>query len=309
MPVSLLRDLRFRAHDQGREHPESPARLDAIDAALAASPSLELLELPAREATREEILAVHTPALLERLERARGARVRFDPDTATSAGSVDAALLAAGSTAELFSRVARGEAPPGMALPRPPGHHATPDRIMGFCLLNNAAIGARALLDAGLAERVVIYDWDVHHGNGTQDAFYEDPRVLYISTHQAPFYPGTGGRSERGRGAGEGTTLNVPLPAGTDDETLLALSREHLIPAARAFAPDFVVISAGFDPFEDDPLGGFAITTSGFRALAGLWRDFAEAHAKGKIAGVLEGGYDLPGLGACVREVLEAWDT
>ncbi len=312
MPVSVARDPRFALHDQGPGHPESPERLRAVDAALAAAVragTLDLVEVPVREATPTELLRAHDPALLAQVMAARGRAVRFDPDTATSAGSVDAALLAAGASAELALGVARGALPPGIALGRPPGHHATRHRAMGFCLFNSVAVAAHALLDAGLARKVAIYDWDVHHGNGTQDVFEEDPRVLYLSTHQWPFYPGTGSARETGRGAGAGTTLNVPLPEGTGDAELLAVSRDVLAPAVRRFAPDFVLISAGFDPFEGDPLGGFAVTPAGFGQLAALWRDLAAEVAGGRIAAVLEGGYDVEGLGACVRAMLEAWSA
>lgn len=180
---------------------------------------------------------------------------------------------------------------------------------MGFCLLNNVAVAAASLLASGDAERVAIYDWDVHHGNGTQEMFYDDPRVLYLSTHQWPYYPGTGDRDERGRGAGEGATLNVPLPEGTGDAVMLEVTQQILIPKVRAFAPDVILISAGYDPFERDPVGGFSVTVEGFREIAARWRDAAEALSGGRIAAVLEGGYDVAGLGACVRATLEAWSS
>jgi acetoin utilization deacetylase AcuC-like enzyme len=305
--VSIVRDARFRAHEAGPGHPECPERLDAIDRALADS-GLGLVEVPSRPAQPEELLRVHDPSLVQRLEGVRGRAVSLDPDTATSPGSVDAAFLAAGGTIDLALQIARKEAPPGMALVRPPGHHATRDRAMGFCLLNNVAIATAALRATGLASRVAIYDWDVHHGNGTEAIFYEDPEVLYLSTHQWPQYPGTGARSHTGRGKGEGATVNVPLPAGTDDETLLAVTDQILAPKVRAFRPDMILISAGFDPYEQDPIGGFQITVGGFKALAERWRDLAGELCEGKIAATLEGGYHLEGLGASVRAVLEAWD-
>jgi acetoin utilization deacetylase AcuC-like enzyme len=262
-----------------------------------------------RAATSEEILAVHAPEHRARVERVRGRAASFDPDTQVSAKSVEAAYLAAGGTIALCERVARGADPPGIALVRPPGHHASADGVMGFCLFNNIAIAARALLDRGYAERVAIYDWDVHHGNGTQAVFYDDDRVLYGSTHQWPYYPGTGSIDERGRGRGEGFTVNAPLSAGANDEALLAVTRELLGPRVRDFAPDVILISAGFDAYIDDPLGGLCITLEGFRTLASLWRELADEVAGGRIAAVLEGGYDTTGLAACVVGLLEAWDT
>jgi acetoin utilization deacetylase AcuC-like enzyme len=306
--VTIVKDQRFQAHDQGPGHPESPLRLAAIEETLGRM-STQWVELAPRDATREELLTVHTPAYLDELEAARGRTVRLDADTKTSPGSVDAAYLAAGSTIDLAKAVATKKAPPGIALVRPPGHHALPDRAMGFCLLNNVAIAARALINGGFAERIAIYDWDVHHGNGTQDMFYDDPRVLYMSTHQWPFYPGTGDNTELGAGKGLGATLNVPLPAGTGDQLMMDATNELLAPKVRNWKPDLILISAGFDPFVDDPLGGFRVTDDGFKELAQRWRALAEEVCDGKIAAVLEGGYDLRGLGACVRGLVEAWDT
>jgi acetoin utilization deacetylase AcuC-like enzyme len=309
--VSIVRDTRFREHRPGEGHPERPERLEAIDALLdgPAASGLAFRRLTPRAATRAEVELNHAPAYLDQLDAVRGRSGRLDADTAVSPRSVELAYDAAGATIELFTAVAKKEAPPGIALVRPPGHHALPDRAMGFCLINNVAVAARALIAGGLAERIAIYDWDVHHGNGTQDSFYRDPHVLYLSTHQYPFYPGTGSARETGAGKGEGTTLNIPLEAGTTDRILLEASTEVLLEKVRAFHPDMILISAGFDPYEKDPLGGFLITVQGFSELAARWRGLADELCDGRIAAVLEGGYDLDGLAHCVLALLQRWDT
>lgn len=311
MPVTVLRDARFMDHDPGEDHPEHPARIQAADRGVqaAVTDGLQIIEWPVSAVDREDLLRIHTPDYVETIDGTRGHATWLDPDTATSEASVETAYLAAGATVDLAIKVAQGETPPGIALVRPPGHHATPSRAMGFCLFNNLAVAARAILARGLAERIAIYDWDVHHGNGTQDAFFEDQNVLYLSTHQWPFYPGTGAKGEVGRHRGEGHTMNVPLPAGTGDETLLAVTTELLSRRVRDFGPDVILISAGFDPFVNDPLGGFDITAHGFSELSARWRDLAETTCNGRIAAVLEGGYDREGLEGGVRALLKAWDT
>ncbi|MCI0596022.1 MAG: histone deacetylase, partial [candidate division Zixibacteria bacterium] len=188
---------------------------------------------------------------------------------------------------------------------RPPGHHAEKDRAMGFCLLNNTAVAAAHLIEALGCERVLIVDWDVHHGNGTQNIFYSDPRVFYYSSHQYPFYPGTGAAFETGEGAGVGTTLNVPLAAGSGDEEFLAGLKEKLIPAAQKYRPEFIIISAGFDAHAEDPLAGLDVTDEGFEEAARLVKELAEEVCGGKLVSVLEGGYDLDVLGRCVCDHLK----
>jgi acetoin utilization deacetylase AcuC-like enzyme len=307
MAVSVVRDAIFQQHLPGPRHPESPERLRSIDAALAAS-SLELVELPAKIATNDEISRVHREEYLAQIEATRGRSVMLDADTQTSPHSYDAAVRAAGAAISLVTSVARGAAPAGIALVRPPGHHAYADRAMGFCLFNNIAVAVEALRAEGLAERIAIYDFDVHHGNGTEAIFYEDPNVLFMSTHQYPFYPGTGASDAIGSGRGTGANLNVPLRAGTGDELFLEATEAVLEPKVRAFRPDIILMSAGFDAFELDPLGGLKVTVEGFRALAKRWRVLAEELCAGRMAAFLEGGYHLEGLGASVRAFLEGWD-
>jgi acetoin utilization deacetylase AcuC-like enzyme len=214
-------------------------------------------------------------------------------------------MLAAGSLVDLCQAVLDGGAENGLALVRPPGHHCTPVRAMGFCLFNNVAIAAHHLLAAGL-ERVLIVDWDVHHGNGTEDAFFEDPRVLYFSTHQAPFYPGTGAVNAVGRGAGKGYNINVPLGAGHDDADYLSVFEGLLMPAARRFAPQFILISAGFDAHREDPLGGMRLTSGGFAAMTRALMELADRHCPGRVVGALEGGYNPAAQARAVIAVAEA---
>ncbi len=311
MTVTVVRDPIFEEHDPGPGHPEQPARYRAAAAAVdaAVADGLSVVSPPVRVVTPEELGRVHTRPYLAQLAAVDGHSHSLDPDTHTSARSVQAAYRAAGATIDLALGVAKGQLQPGIAVVRPPGHHALADRAMGFCLINNVAVAARALIASGAAERVAIYDWDVHHGNGTQAIFFDDPDVLYMSTHQFPFYPGTGATNEVGVGAGVDATLNVPLPAGSGDDVLLEVTEELLLPKVRAFSPDLILISAGFDPFVDDPLGGFTVSLAGFTQLAQRWRDAAEGICEGRIAAVLEGGYDLPGLGQCVRGLAEAWNT
>jgi acetoin utilization deacetylase AcuC-like enzyme len=296
--MAVLRSALFREHYAKHSHPECPERLIAaeagLDDALAADPELAVVEIEPRAATRDELLRVHTSELLAELSAIRGRAGHLDGDTFFSAQSLDAAEHAAGGAVALVDALLDGRANLGLALVRPPGHHATRDTAMGFCLLNNIAVAAAHALEHGKS-RVLIFDWDVHHGNGTEDIFYSDPRVLFCSTHQFPWYPGTGRTSAVGDGKGRGFTVNVPLSAGATDATELAVVDNLLLPLIRQYRPELILVSAGYDAHRDDPLGGLHFSEAGYGALS--QRLSAVAHELSvPMALLLEGGYDLPSL-------------
>jgi acetoin utilization deacetylase AcuC-like enzyme len=292
--TGIVLDERMLAHDPGHGHPERPERLRVLHHHLGDAPGL--IRIGARPASADEIALVHAPALVERVAATAGLPcVIFDPDTRTSPGSWEAARVAAGGLVELCDAVLADEVTNGVALVRPPGHHAERARAMGFCLFNNVAIAAAHLRRRGVA-RVLIVDWDLHHGNGTQHLFERDPDVLYVSTHQYPYYPGTGAVDEVGEGAGAGRTLNLPFPAGFGDREFERAFTEVVVPVCRQFAPEFVLVSAGFDCDIRDPLGGLAVTPAGIAAMARALTALAEEYAQGRIVGVLEGGYDLDAI-------------
>jgi acetoin utilization deacetylase AcuC-like enzyme len=299
--TGLCTDERFRAHHAPREHPESPERLVAIDGALAAAGlPARCTPVAARLATRAELELAHSPAYLDTLERTvgKGGAGWLDPDTFFSDGSWTAALLAAGATVDLALAVAAGTLDNGAAFVRPPGHHATRDRAMGFCLINNVAVAAAKLHSLG--KRVAIFDWDVHHGNGTEAIFDEEPAVLYCSTHEWPQYPGTGLADYTGSGRGVGFTVNVPLPRGTRPDAYLAAYRARIQPAIAQFAPDVILVSAGFDAHVDDPLGGLKLEDDTYETLT---RDMMALCPR--VAVVLEGGYDLDALASSSVRVVQ----
>ena len=287
-------------------HPERPERLVAIlDHLDAMGLRRRLLDLTAREATDEEILAVHSAVVVdvqERLARKGGGWV--DADTFVNVDSPAIARLAAGAVVVATEAVLAGEVRSAFAAVRPPGHHATRHHLMGFCLLNNVAIAAAAVLRHGL-ERVAIVDWDVHHGNGTQDIFNDDPRVLYVSTHAAPFYPGTGHFSESGAGAARGTKVNVPMPQGAGDTAYAAAYDRVVLPAVERFAPELIFISCGWDAHARDFLGPLALSTSGYTAIAAKLMDLADAVCGGRVVAALEGGYDNHALAWCSSALVE----
>lgn len=294
LPFALVDDPLFVAHVAPEPHPERPERLEAARGALEHVRG-PIVRLEPRDVRDDEVLRVHRPGHLDALARAEGRRGYFDADTYFVPGSVAAARRAAGGAVALVEALLGGTARAGLALLRPPGHHAIPETAMGFCLLNNVAIAAAHAL-AGGAERVLVLDWDVHHGNGTQAIFWEDPGVLFVSLHQWPFYPGTGGASETGEGAGAGFTVNVPLSAGANGAVYASAFDALVCPIVRQFDPDLVLISAGFDAHRRDPLASMALDDQSYgdltaRLLAALPRD-----SSGRVGIVLEGGYDLAGL-------------
>jgi acetoin utilization deacetylase AcuC-like enzyme len=304
--TALVVDRRYEAHDPGPGHPESPQRIRAITDALANYRRDGLVELPPRPATADEIALNHGADHIERVGATAGRpHFAFDADTPTSARSYETACLAAGGFLALLDAIMAGDAENGFALVRPPGHHAEANRAMGFCLFNNVAIGARHLRARHGVGRILIVDWDVHHGNGTQRSFYDDPDVLYASTHQYPFYPGTGAATEIGAGAAQGRTVNVPFPAGCGDDEFVAAFTDLIVPIAVQFRPEFVLISAGFDAHRRDPLAGMQMTEAGYRALTRMLMQVARDHAGGRVAAILEGGYDLRALGGSVTAVLD----
>src|SRR5437016_3035312 len=288
----------YLEHDLGAGHPESPNRLRAIMQQLEQSgTAARLTRIEPREAEDEWITQIHTPSYLAMLntQAPTNGRVSLDPDTSMSPGSLAAVdAIMSRQVDHAFCAV------------RPPGHHAEAGQAMGFCLFNNVAIAARYVQKKHGLTRVLIVDWDVHHGNGTQHSFENDPSVLFFSTHQYPHYPGTGRESERGRGAGEGFTINVPMEAGEGDEEYRAIFEKSLVPAADAFKPEFVIVSAGFDAHKDDPLGNMGLTEEGYADLTGIVAGIAKRHAGGRILSSLEGGYHLTALAASVDRHIQA---
>ena len=309
VPTALIRDDRFAGHDTGM-HVEHPRRYHAIVDALDEADMFTGRPAVAHEpATDEMIMRVHSKRHLERLTQlAASGGAWIDPDTMVGPDSLEVARTAAGAAVAATNAVMRGDVTRAFALVRPPGHHATPDRAMGFCLLNSVAIAAAQARHLG-AGRVAIVDWDVHHGNGTQDTFYQDPDVWYASIHQSPLYPGTGARGETGSGGGTGATSNSPLPPGSGDAQWLAAFDNEVAPFIDRARPDLILLSAGYDAHADDPIGGCRLTDDGFEALARRTRALADRLTGGRLAVVLEGGYDPAALGRCVIRTIQALDT
>jgi acetoin utilization deacetylase AcuC-like enzyme len=305
MKTALAADPACKEHNTGPRHPERPERFDAV---LNAVDDLGLLRLDPRHATEDELSLCHSVPYIRLVEREvmAGFHELSTGDTIISQRSLDAALRATGGALNAVDSVMSGQAQNAFCLGRPPGHHATPTRGMGFCLFNTVAIAARYAQKRYGDSRALIADWDVHHGNGTQDIFYSDGTVFFFSTHQHPWYPGTGAAEETGDGPGHGSTMNCPFPAGSGRKEILGAFQERLLPAAEKFKPDLVLISAGFDSRIGDPLGNFLLTDDDFTDLTRVMREIADKHSHGRIVSVLEGGYSLEGLAAGVRAHVQA---
>jgi acetoin utilization deacetylase AcuC-like enzyme len=311
--TGFVYDPRYLDHDMGTGHPESPNRLRAIQQTLERTGTAALVtSIQPRAAEDEWVTMVHRPAYVAalRAHAPTSGRVALDADTSMSPGSLSAAYLAAGGALAAVDAVMAGTVQHAFCAVRPPGHHAEADRAMGFCLFNNVAIAARYVQKRYGIARVLIVDWDVHHGNGTQHTFERDPTVLFFSTHQYPHYPGTGRATEEGKGEGEGFTINVPMEAGEGDDEYRAVFQKVLIPAADAFHPEFVIVSAGFDAHRDDPLASMGLTEDGYADLTALVKGVALRHCRGRLISCLEGGYNLTALGASVdRHIRTLLDT
>jgi acetoin utilization deacetylase AcuC-like enzyme len=305
MATGIVTDPIFKQHLTGEGHPERPERLDALLSALERDGLMKkVAAVEPRVATEDEIALCHTRDYIATVKRdvGRGAHDLSTGDTAISSKSLDVALRAVGGLLNAVDAVTSGRMDAVFCASRPPGHHATPNRGMGFCIFNNVAIAARYAQRKHGASRVLIADWDVHHGNGTQDAFYTDPSVLFFSTHQYPWYPGTGADDETGEGAGKGFTINCPLPAGSGAKEIVGAFREKLVPKAHDFSPDLVILSAGFDSRAGDPLGRFTLTDEDFADLTAIMLEIG----KGKLVSALEGGYNLSGLGSAAAAHVKA---
>ncbi len=307
--IAVVDDARFDLHRASAPHPERPERLVAARKGLrSALPPKNELPIEARGATDGEVLRVHSEPYIVRLRdrlRTGSGWGHIDADTFFSSGTEDAAWLAAGGAVDLCGGLIEGPARRGIALLRPPGHHARPSQAMGFCLLNNIAVAAAHALSRGLS-RVAIVDWDVHHGNGTQDIFYDDGRVLFISLHESPLYPGTGGIGERGRGAGEGYTINLPMPAGSGPNAYGAAFREVVLPVLEAFQAQILLVSAGFDAHQRDPLASIGLDAKCFAAMTTALARHVDARGHGRLGLFLEGGYDLDALEESIAAVTRA---
>jgi acetoin utilization deacetylase AcuC-like enzyme len=304
MSVILIHSDRLAEHQTPPGHPERPERAEVMDAVAGRWRERGVEVVAPREATKEQLARVHDADYIRRISETTGRARALDPDTYTSPESYEIALLAAGAAIDAVERVMGGSHATALALVRPPGHHAERDRAMGFCLFNNVAVAAAHARAEGAA-KVAIIDYDVHHGNGTQHMFETDPSVLYVSAHQFPYYPGTGASDETGRDRGRGFTINLPLEVGAVAEDYQRVFADVVVPVLRQFEPDLILVSAGFDAHERDPLGGMRLTTEAFGAMTMELRAVAEECCRGRLVAVTEGGYDLQALAASLDVVIE----
>ncbi|MFC1870051.1 histone deacetylase [Chloroflexota bacterium] len=306
MTTGLVYDPIYLKHDTG-QHVESARRLEVAIAHLEQTGlKSQLTLIKPRAASEEEILLIHQKQYLSHIKDvAQKGGGWLDPDTVMSPDSYQPALYAAGGAIMAAESVIKGEVASAFALVRPPGHHATPQHAMGFCLFNNIAIAAKYAMAKHNLERILIIDFDVHHGNGTQAAFYDNPKVFYISTHEHPFYPGTGSIEETGKGKGKGTTLNIPLPAGCGDAEYQNVFEQIIMPAARRFKPQFIMVSAGYDLHWADPLAMMHVTTTGLAQIAKIIRGLAEELCGGRLVFTLEGGYNLTALATSIKATFD----
>ena len=304
MKTGLVYDPIYLEHDTG-DHVENSRRLvEAISYLKETGIKEKLTCLSPRPASLEELETIHAPAYISYVKsKAESGGGWLDPDTVISPKSYEAALYAAGGVLVAAEAVMKGKVDNAFALVRPPGHHAVQDQAMGFCIFNNVAIAAKFALSKFKLNHVLIADFDVHHGNGTQDAFYADPQVLYFSTHQYPFYPGTGWMDETGTGEGEGTTVNFPMAAGWGDEECLRAFNEVLVPVARRFQPQLILVSAGFDPHWADHLANMKVTITGFARMAMILKELAAELCQGRLVFTLEGGYNLRVVAHSIKAV------
>ena len=303
--TGVVIDTRYLEHDTGAGHPERPERISAL-LPLIEAVAHRVTPVAARAASGDELALVHDGAYVEQVARTQDEHpwYAFDADTPTSPRSYATACLATGGLLAVVDTIMAGEINNGFAFVRPPGHHAERQRAMGFCLFNSVAVAAEYLRRRYGMQRVLIVDWDLHHGNGTQHMFETDPGVLYISTHQYPYYPGSGAMDEVGRGDGVGYTVNLPFPAGFGDAEYAEAFTRIVEPIAHQYAPEFVLISAGFDAHARDPLGGMQVTEAGFASMARRLLGVAQADAHGRCAAILEGGYDLTAIRTASQGVL-----
>lgn len=306
MTVIIYDDI-YLKHDTGSNHPENATRIINTIEHLRSTNFWQKLDIKKpRAATEEEVSAVHSTSQIEQVaEIARSGGGYLDPDTYVSPDSYEAALKAAGAPLTAIDLIMDKKADNAFCLIRPPGHHATPEKGMGFCLFNNVAIAAKYIQSRYSLDRIVIIDWDVHHGNGTQDAFYDDPSVMYFSMHRYPFYPGTGAEEETGKDSGSGFTINIPLSYNTEPQEYLKLFKDILEKRIKPFEPQFILISSGFDAYRLDPISGLSLETSDYNKLTKLTQNIAKDCCDGRIVSCLEGGYHLLDLPKCIEEHLK----